>query len=457
VHEAKPLLSLSYLGVAFQELAYQILAPSNLGSRLASLLGALLAASLVLGWLTSRGTPRWPAFAVSLVFLLDPIFNVSYMQGRVDSWAIAICIAACWLLCHVCHRFEKQSAVRWPVFLAGVLVSVSVFVWPTVLVLIPLVLLELFYLLRVVWEESQDGRGARTTIVLTWFFAGGLFTTALLLIPVALNWEAYYISWMSGAHIQNVASAIQMSIIDMYVIREPFVLIAVLASLLIWREPGVIIGAVVAVFMMYQTMIYPMRILYLLPYIAAIVAGACASLAANRNAPRRKIAIYSVLGLLIAWNVAITLVKRPVITLSQHEARSPKQIQTALASLIGSGPYRVLVTEWDMYYAARALGWKNYNLFGRYQPFSDDFKDFIHTMDFVILRDKFRFLKAANPDAMEAAGFELLSTISFVQPDSEIIDLGFFSIRSTDTVYEDVQVFRNPARNNNFGNQGNSD
>ena len=138
VHEAKPLLSLNYLGAAFQEFAYQLLAPSNLGSRLSSLLGALLTASLVLGWLTSRGTPRWPAFAVSLMFLLDPIFNVSYMQGRVDSWAIAICIAACWLLCHACHRFDNQRGVHWPVFMAGVLVSVSVFVWPTALALIPL-------------------------------------------------------------------------------------------------------------------------------------------------------------------------------------------------------------------------------------------------------------------------------------------------------------------------------
>ena len=195
-----------------------------------------------------------------------------------------------------------------------------------------------------------------------------------------------------------------------------------------------------------------MRILYLLPYIAAIVAGACASLVHKRNAPRRKTAIYSILGLLIAWNVAITLVKRPIIAFSQYEARSPKQIQTALDGLIGSGPYRVLVTEWDMYYAARALGWKNYNLFGRYYPYSDDFREFIQTMDFVILRDKFRFLKAANPDDLEAAGFELLATISFVQPDSAIIDLGLFSIRSTGTIYEDVQVFRNPARSANPGN-----
>ena len=136
----------------------------------------------------------------------------------------------------------------------------------------------------------------------------------------------------------------------------------------------------------------------------------------------------------------------------QHEARSPKQIQTALAGLIGSGPYRVLVTEWDMYYAARALGWKNYNLFGRYYRGHDDFREFIQTMDFVILRDKFSFLKAANPDELEAAGFELLSTISFVQPDSAIIDLGLFSIRAGGTIYEDVLVFQNPARSANSRN-----
>jgi len=271
---------------------------------------------------------------------------------------------------------------------------------------------------------------------------------SLLLIPVALNWESNYIGLLSSVHIQNVASDTRhLSIIDLYAVYEPMLALAVLVSLLIRRELGLIITSVIAIFMMYQTMIYPMRVLYLLPYIVAIFAGAFTSLEHLKNAPRRKIMLYSSLSLLLAWNFAVSLIERPLIAISQKEARSPDQIQTAMADSIGYGPYRVLLVEWDVYYAARSLGWKYYKLFGQYYSQKDDFQEFLQSMDYVILRDEFGWMKETNPEDLKAAGFELLTTISFVQPDSGFVDAWFFKIQAQDNVYRDLQIFKNSARN----------
>lgn len=442
VHESRPIFTTSYLGVVPQELAYAASSPSNLGPRLYSFVGAIVAASLLLGWLYSRGTPRWAALTISLAFLLDPIFNLSYRQGRTDSWAFAIIFAACLLLRNAWKRRENQQDIRWPIFFAGFLTGASPFVWPTTLALFPLVCLELFYLVQ---SDLKKGRGTLFSCmkpIVLWFGIGGLISVAILLIPIVLQWDSHSISFISGIKVQKTASMIQRSIIDMFSIYDPVIIPVVVASLLIRRELGLILAGATALIMMYQTMIYPMRILYLLPYLIAAVAAAYAKLSQNDLIRWRHAVLFCALGMLLAWNVGVTLVYRPLVALTQKQARSPAQIQQALVKSIGQGPYRVLILEWDMYYAARTLGWKIYKIGGQYIRQQDDFKEFLASMDFVILRDKFILFKDVNLEELENSGFELSTTVSFKQPQQTSIDIGPFTFTTSDTVYDDVMIFK---------------
>ena len=452
VHESRPMLPVSYLGGAIQELAYAATAPSIMGVRVLSVISALLASACALGWLMARGTPRLPAFILSMAFLLDPIFNVSYREGRVDGWAFAACFAVCWMLRTALNRAERGSEIRWLVFLAGVLLAASPFFWISAGFLLPLMVLEFFCLLLFYWRFRKENGWAGLRSVIFWFTAGGVISAAVLLLPIMIQWEHYAVSLEVSIALQKTAAVIQRSLIDMFLLYDPLIIVAALVSLLARREWGVIIALTVALAMMYQTMVYPQRIMYLLPYFAAIAGGACAILSLNRSMVRRRIIVYGALAFLLAWNMSITLVKRPVIALHQKQARSPENIQAALADAIGPGPYRVLLEEWDPYFAARGLGWKIYKPFGRFVQASPDYRQLLESMDYVILRKEFLWMKV-DLDLLEASGFELHSQVTFPQPASSEISWGPFSFRGSETIYEDLSIYHKAPVRRGSSNQ----
>jgi hypothetical protein len=442
VHDSLPKTTTSYIGVVIQEWAYNLFSPSNVGSRLSALVGALVAASVVFGWLWSRRTPKWLALVLALVFLLDPIFNESYRQGRVDSWAFAVCIAACWLLRAGLNQHELQRSPGLHLVFAGALSGVAYFVWPTTLALMPLVLLELYYVVASVWRQHQERRFFHVFKSLSLFSAGGFAAVIVCLIPVLADWESHLSSVSQGFHIQQVASQFQKSIIDLYMLYDPMIIIGLLVSLTFRRETGLIIAFVIALLMMHQTMVYKMRILYLLPYFVAIFAGACATLPVKDIGSYRKLALYSAISLLLFWGVSVSLVKRPVLAIYQKEARSPEQIQMVLSELVGAGPHRVLMSQWSVYFAARALEWNYYKVFGRYYKWSDDFRDFLESLDYVILSEKYFWANETTPEQLKLANFELVSTISFKSPDSEHFSILGIRLLAPDEIYEDILVYR---------------
>jgi hypothetical protein len=440
VKESQPLFPLSYIGSTIQELAYVAGAPSIMGPRLLAVVGALVATSFALAWMISRGTPPWAALFIALAFLLDPIFSSSYREGRVDSLAFAAILSACWLLRLALIRAENHQRIYWHTFFAGSLAGLSPFLWPTSLALLPLVLLEFFYLAKFFWQRTEENRFIYLRSIVAWFISGGIITVAFLLLPIFINWEYYPASLAEGARIQQIASVIKHSIIGMYAVHDPFIIPIILVSLLVRREPGLIVAIVLALIMMSQTMIYKMRILYLLPYLIAFVAGACAELSMRSDVQRRRMVLYSLLGFLLAFNISITLVKRPMVALHQKNARLPENITRSMEKAIGSGPQNVFTQEWDMYFAGRALGWNIYKIFGRISPGTPEFEAFLANMDWVILRTDFLFMKV-SPDVLEKSGFELHTKISFPDPDDSAIELGPFSFRAPTPIYADVLIY----------------
>src|SRR4029453_13430310 len=88
----RPILLWSYLGPALQETAFRVTRPLSTGPRLASLVGAMAAATVLLGWLLAMKTDRRVTFMLGLIFLVDPMFVQNYRGARIDCWALAFCI-----------------------------------------------------------------------------------------------------------------------------------------------------------------------------------------------------------------------------------------------------------------------------------------------------------------------------------------------------------------------------
>lgn len=96
LYEGRTYRMICYLGCVIQETAYQLAGGEMFGPRASSILGAVLASAALLGWLMARGTVPWIALACSLLLLCDPSFTLGYRGARVDSWAIAFMLLACW-------------------------------------------------------------------------------------------------------------------------------------------------------------------------------------------------------------------------------------------------------------------------------------------------------------------------------------------------------------------------
>ena len=81
---------------------------------------------------------------------------------------------------------------------------------------------------------------------------------------------------------------------------------------------------------------------------------------------------------------------------------------------------------------------------------SQDYKDFLRSMDYVILRDKMSFLKAVKPEDLEQNGFEYLTTVSFKQPKRKGVRFGFLEFYAPDEMYQDLEIYRNSVKDSSI-------
>ena len=117
---------------------------------------------------------------------------------------------------------------------------------------------------------------------------------------------------------------------------------------------------------------------------------------------------------LLLFNTYQVLLKRPAIAVSQHPANDPQQLLAAMEDVIGTGPYRVLLEEWQFYYAGRDLGW---HMFLHSNPVDEQqYIEFLSSMDYVIMRAEQGWYGVH--DKLEPAGFEFSSALSFAAPAS---------------------------------------
>ncbi|MGV3502908.1 MAG: hypothetical protein ACO1O1_04325 [Adhaeribacter sp.] len=406
--EGKPLVLWSYLGPVMAEVSYQLGGASGLGPRLASLIGGFWAATMALGWLLARRVPPYAAFGLSLALLLDPLFVLSQRMARVDSWVIALCLACCWLL-RATPVSKDHAYDKWRLMAAGGLAATAAFVWPSAVFLYPLVLLELFYAARA--DKEGAGRKRFSASRVFYFGAGGLLGGALLLLPI---WQILpgILEDMTKLVAQNVdpSKSDQDRLLALFNYQNwlalmrtfrrafsPVFPLLALAGALLYREKGLILAFILTLSVLFASLLYFLRVLYLLPYLLALGSGVFIYAAASSGSLQTKRWSRVTLGLLLTWSVSISLLIRTALGLEGKTERDRDHIYQAAMSRIGAGQHHVfLAYTYEFYFAGRALGWKLYTPYIQYstkdrgiwdRPYkpTPQFRALLSRMDYVLI------------------------------------------------------------------------
>jgi hypothetical protein len=372
----KPLYLFTYLGAVFQELAFRV-TQSMVGPRLSSILGAFLAGTFTLAYGKTRQIPQKIALMLALVLVLEPMFVQSYRGARVDSWAIAFCMGSCWFFCLASSRLQqRKSATPW-VLLAGGFAAAAQFAWLSSPMLFPLIVVEGIGLLQI---SSSPRQGLRLAVLALLGWAG---TTLLLLLPILPHFTEAVQGFQLLATVNqtlrergNLISEIKLVVIDIIATYkfDPFLLILFVAGLMFARNRKLVLVSLFVIFLTVSTKVYALRCIYLLPYLMCVVGDVFKPLpqTAPRNREKQQKFVVGLLALTLLWCLVFSLLLRPANALKQNQARDPGILQQAGLSLMGKGPHSVYLSEPDLYYVGRSLGWKMYNFigvdFGQYVP-----------------------------------------------------------------------------------------
>ncbi len=358
----RPILFWSYLGPALQEMTYKLKMPLPYGPRLASLFGAMIAATASIGWLLAIKTYRPISLILGLVFLLDYIFVQSYRSARVDCWALAFCFGACWALRYAMSQMQEGRAFRFAVAMGACMAATAFFVWPSAVLTYPLILAELLVLLREEYSMRQSGASILRSVLA--FVISGLAMTALLLIPI---WHLHKIVFNDIGPILRASQppynlSLQIiSLLDSFKFSQLLPFSALIGF--IWRRSSLMAWMAILVFVyILSTRLYVDRLIYLLPYAIGLIGGAYQiPFMFNANAKTRRLITHVGLSLLIVGSISMSMIIRPAIALSQRDERDPNILFNMGRQSIGDGPYRVYLGAWEFYFVGRGLGWHMFN------------------------------------------------------------------------------------------------
>ncbi len=437
IDEKMAKLGTSWPTTLIQELAYRLTAPSSLGSRLVTVLSGIIASTCLLGWLLCRGTRAPAAFLLALAFHFDPVFADNVRGGGSTAGHSRPASV------HAGY-YARSTSAAYPLWaqglllIAGMLAGFSPLLWLSAAILMPLVLLELYYLAHS-YAGSQKAPWAAAVRPCLLFGVGGIVGFALGLLPAAAHWSQYWLSIQAAFEVQSMAAVIKTSPIDLLATHDPLIFVAAVTSLLFNREWGLLAALAAGVILIYQTMVYLPRVMYLLPYLWAMVAGAVSTVPRRAAAYRaRRYVIGPLLSLVLIWNLGATLLVRPAIALSQSPANDPQQILNQLRQTVGTGPKRVLVEEWSAYFAGRELGWQQF----RYTKSSDRarYLEFLGTMDFLVLRQS--PVARYTMEVVALAGFELYETKHFEPAETMQLGMAHLEFFIPGLSYPSLNIYR---------------
>ncbi|WP_157578952.1 hypothetical protein [Pontibacter roseus] len=364
--QEQPVYLISYLGNVMQELSFEF--GGQYSPRVSALIGALAAATALVGLLVARGTLIWPAFWLGLVFLFDPLFVQSFTIGRIDSWTMALCLSSCWILRGNQDHDFKGKAFSARLLLAGALACIAFFTWPSAVFLFPLIALELLNVLGQGSIHRAIQKDNLKPVLL--FVAGGGIAMLFLLAPIASQLPAQFSNALASfkANAHSGSSGEERAVFQNYlgllrVLKfSPFIVILAVVAAIKVKQPLLVIafGAVTA--LMVFTLVYINRVQYLIPYFAVCISYLYTK--DNADSSNRLLRIGGI-AILLFWSIGMSLGVRTFLAFDAPAHRDRNLVYQAALSLVGPGNHRVYIP-YDMYYAGRKLGWQMYRAYLAY-------------------------------------------------------------------------------------------
>ncbi|MCX6934969.1 MAG: hypothetical protein NTZ01_02040 [Verrucomicrobia bacterium] len=418
----RPTKALYVLGVSIPEIAYQLTGSSMAGVRLSGILGGILAATFFLLWMRAAGVKPWIALAGATAFLLDPLFVGACRSGRVDMWAMASILLACWMIRESGRSANGAVHDSMRFAGAGVLLAWSPFFWVSAVFLFPLVVAEMFSV-----PLSSRASGCHKlyrALVPRAFFAGGWM--AGLSLMLFLIWPIFNEAWGDTLALSKAAGSTEI-LGNVFAFLEsfrlnPFLLVAVLPAVaVVWRRNKLLIVVVfLTTLLLIPSGVYHWRAAYALPVYYAIVVTACSFLLASASPVWCKYMGRSILALLLVLNIGISIGLRHWIGMARSHANNPALLIRMAEEGVGRGPHKVYDANMQFYYAGRQLGWKMYRPLGangRGDWSDEKFSKFLGKVDVVILpiSGERRNVEQFSDDeerVVKSSGFELKGTYS---------------------------------------------
>lgn len=383
IEESRAAMSLSYLGPALQEVAYRIFAPAIIGARVSAIIGGIVASGAMLAWLVSVGVMRPIALACSLVLLWDPIFVEGYRGARVDSWCIAFVVIGL-LLISVGRKARAPS--YWPSWWelsAGIAIAISGLIWVSAVLLLPLVALQCLYKSPC----GPQGSIGRRVAGLIWVGVFAAIFCALLLWPVASFLHAVLSDNNSLIERRVTAPTNWRGLVEPFLTRSPWLPLCAVIGIIYMRAWGLMLAFVAALSAVLLTGAYSHRNVYLLPYLLLAVATSASCFLSGTTCVRaRYAAIVVILTLMLVWSAGLSLGARTLIAWKEREFRDPDLLRVLLRDKISPHPLKAYLAPYELYYAARELGWQTFKGYH-----SEDWEDSGHralvsSMDVVVQR-----------------------------------------------------------------------
>ena len=385
----RPVVNLNYLASGLQEAACRLTGLTEVGPRAASMLGAVFAGSVALGWFLRRGFRPTTALAGASLLLLDPIFAQSYRGARVDSWAFGYIFLACWWLWLAGADAGKAARwhQRWLLMGAGVCLAVAGLCWASAILLMPLVLHEFARAFLV--RRTVDSL-VHWSIQLLLMGAAALAATVLMLLPLGNLLPAAWADLHHGIGAVDTHSTwlAGLPVMAKSYFKSPGLFLVGLAALCLPANRWLAISFLAAAAGVAFTHPYLFRALYLLPYLLLGFCGLLELAARSEGShPARYKLTCRLAAICLGCSALVTLGLRTYTALAQRHDRQPERMEEVARAAIGPKAVNVYVAPYEFYYAGRRLGWRQFQLQDRRLPDNvREMSNFLAGMNFVILR-----------------------------------------------------------------------
>ncbi|WP_295433017.1 hypothetical protein [uncultured Thiodictyon sp.] len=392
----RPEVAFSYLGPLVQEWAFRNF-DGMAGVRLAALAGAGLASFAMFGWLRARAVLPEVALFGALLFMLDPMISQSYRGARVDTLAMGMMFLG-FLAVQLGRKDNDGWRIRGEQVIVGLCVGSAGLIWPSAILLLPLLIYELWTgasaltagvvdkLKRVVPEIFYIGLFAAMTITIFLFFRfqdGMLDAIRNMFQSTATN-QNYL------AHVDGQARVLWHGVLGVLLSfkYDPWLPLFATLLILIDRRFGLIVGILIVLGVAVVTNPYIHRVIYVIPYLILAVVLGISGLIAVRSDRRHRSFATMIVVVMLMWSAAITIGGRTWVSIQEKDVRDPMLIQKLGQLMIGKGAYRVYIDPWIFYYAGRQLEWQMYRSFyEKPEVLTPEWKIFIKNMDFLIFSD----------------------------------------------------------------------